>query len=59
MKINVLTNLEEPTDKELVELMCEVSQEAKNKFAAAKVQLSDTIAAEIAAAQAKFKAKQQ
>lgn len=59
MKINVLTSLEEPTDKELIELMHEVSQEAKNKFAAITVQLNDTTATEIALAQAKFKAKQQ
>jgi hypothetical protein len=59
MKINVLTSLEEPTDKELRELMHAVAQEVKNKFATITVQLNDTIATEIALAQAKFKAKQQ
>ncbi|WP_064198667.1 MULTISPECIES: hypothetical protein [Emticicia] len=58
MKISVLTNFEEPSDKELIGLMKEVSEDVKNKFAIIRKQLNEKIAAEILVAHAKYKAIQ-
>lgn len=58
MKVSVLTNFEEPSDNELIGLMKEVSEEAKDKFAIIRKQLNEKIAAEILLAHAKYKAIQ-
>ncbi len=57
MKTNILTNFDEPTDNELVELMQAVAKEVKKKFETIKTQLSDKITADIALTQAKHTPK--
>jgi hypothetical protein len=57
MKQNVLTNLDEPTDIELVALMDEVLTEAKQKFATVNIQLQNKVKEEIEIAQAKYNVK--
>ena len=58
MRKDILTNLDEPTDNELSELMLEVVNEAKQKALIAKKKLTETITKEIKIAKEKFKAKQ-
>jgi hypothetical protein len=47
MKNSILTNLEEPTDIQLVELMREVAKEAEEKALAEQQRLKEKIANEL------------
>jgi hypothetical protein len=56
-KYTLLSNLDEPSDEQLSELMQEVAQEAKRKALIADQQLRETIAREILKAQSRFNAQ--
>ena len=58
-KHTLLTDLEEPSDKQLSGLMREVAQEAKTKALLSQQQLSETIRQEIIKAQLLFTAQKQ
>ncbi len=53
MKNPVLMNIEEPTDKELTQLMHEVATEAKSKALKSQQKLAELIKQQIIAASAK------
>ncbi len=57
-KYPLLTNLEEPTDQQLSDLMREVAKEVQSKALLTQQQLSETVAQEIIKAQSRFKASQ-
>ena len=57
MENSLLMTLNEPTDKQLIGLMKEVVEDAKNKALSAKKILAEQILLEISNAQAKFRAK--
>ena len=58
-KWTLLTDLEEPSDKQLSTLMREVAQEAKTKALLSQQQLSERITQEIIKAQLLFTALKQ